>query len=324
MIASPAKPILDLRVSVTDRCPLRCRYCRPAAGVPVRPRADLLRFEEIAAFVCQLQRSYDVRKVRLTGGEPLARAGLPELVRRLAGLGVPDLALTTNGQWLAAQAPELRAAGLRRVNVSLDSLDPRVFKRLSRGGELARTLAGIAAALAQGLRPVKLNMLVLRGINADEVRDLAAYALASGCEVRFLELMPIGLSAAQFARWFVAADTVRDMLARDYRLTPLPIETGTTSRMYRVRDARGRIGRIGFIAPGTHAFCRPCRRLRLTADGQLVGCLARQDESANIRPLLKSPAAWPAGGGDELVARVLGRRSGRRFDRCAAMVAVGG
>jgi len=247
VIAFPAQPILDLRVSVTDRCQLRCRYCRPAAGVTVRPRADLLRFAEIAAFVRQLQRSYDVRKVRLTGGEPLARAGLSELVRMLAGLGVPDLALTTNGQWLAAQAPELQAAGLRRVNVSLDSLDPRVFRRLSRGGELARTLAGIAAALAQGLRPVKLNMLVLRGVNADEVRDLTAYALASGCEVRFLELMPIGLPAAQFARWFVAADTVRDMLARDYRLTPLRAVAGATSRVYRVRDARGRTGRIGCV-----------------------------------------------------------------------------
>jgi len=321
--ALPSKPPVDLRVSVTDRCQLRCRYCRPA-GATGQPPSAPLSGAELVAFVRQLQRTHRVRKVRLTGGEPLLRADLPALVRRLAGLGVPDLTLTTNGQALARQAAALRAAGLRRVNVSLDSLDAAVFRQLTRGGELARTLAGIAAALAAGLRPVKLNMLVLRGVNAAEVCAVAAYALDTGCEARFLELMPIGLTPRQFARWFVTAAEVQTALARAYRLTPLPGRSGATSRDYGVCDARGRTGRMGFIAPCTRNFCRRCRRLRLTADGWLVGCLARQDERVALRPLLADPAAWATGGGDALVARALERRAGRRFERSAAMVAVGG
>jgi cyclic pyranopterin phosphate synthase len=167
-------------------------------------------------------------------------------------------------------------------------------------------------------------MVVMRGINDGEICEMAAYALGSGCELRFLELMPIGLAAPQFGRRFVASEAVREALSRDYVFTPLPGGEGTTSREYRVEDRDGRVGRIGFISPCTTPFCSACRRLRLTSDGHLVGCLARQDDRVNIRPLLGAPASWLAGGGDAIVDRVLGRRSSRRFDRCAPMAAVGG
>jgi cyclic pyranopterin phosphate synthase len=195
-VASP--PGLALRISVTDRCPLHCLYCRPQPVLDGSQSADLLRASDIVRFVRIAQASLGVAKVRVTGGEPLVRGDIVELVAALGHLGLPDLALTTNGQRLAPQARPLREAGLDRINVSLDSLDPGTFTRLAQGGVLARSLDGIEAAVAAGLLPVRIYTVVLRGINDHEAEDLIAYALARGCEPRFIELMPSGLAPGKF------------------------------------------------------------------------------------------------------------------------------
>jgi len=286
MIAPRQPHAVSLRISVTDRCPLHCLYCRPPAGVRAAPRRAVLRFDEIVEFVGLVRSRWHVSKVHLTGGEPLVRRGVVELVARLAGLDIADLALTTNGQRLAGMAADLRGAGLRRVNVSLDSLDPGTYRGLSRGLHLERTLAGIDAARRSGLAPVKLNMVVLRGINDHEVGRIARFGLQRGCEVRFLEVMPIGAAAARHGEWFVPSEEVRERLAAVFRLEPLPAEDSASSRTFRAADGAGRAGLIGFISPCSRPFCSGCRRLRLTATGRLLGCLAQAD-GIDVRPFLR-------------------------------------
>ena len=347
MQASAPAAALSLRVSVTDRCQLRCCYCAPAglaaasppgtAGVPWPDgwpaggdgeplRADALAFEEILAFVRILKRRYGLRKVHLTGGEPLLRPRLAGLIRTLAEEGLADLALTTNGHCLAGMAGDLRRAGLRRINVSLDSLDPHTYRRLTRGGDLARAVAGIEAALRAGLEPVKLNMVVLRGINEHEVVDVVRWGLERGCHVRLLELMPIGAGREDFDRRFVSSAEVRERLAAHFDLEPLPYEPGASSRNFLARSACGRAGVIGFISPCSDAFCGHCRRLRLTADGRLLGCLA-QPQGADIRPLLDSTAR--EGNREAALFRAVQealsfKRSGRRFAEQRHMISIGG
>ncbi len=315
---------VSLRLSVTDRCCLRCRYCKPAEGVPLAPRRQVLRFEEMARTARALDRHLGLTGVRLTGGDPLARTDVLELVRLLAAMAAPDLALTTNGQRLAPMADALKAAGLRRVNVSLDTLRPDTFRWLTRGGSLQATLDGIDAARRAGLAPVKLNVTVLRGVNDREVADLARYGLERGCQVRFLELMPIGVAADRHRTWFVPAGEVRAGLRTAFHLAPLPHRAGATSRNLAARDADGREGLLGLIAPCTEPFCDGCRRLRLTATGRLLGCLARPD-GPDLRPLLRGPA--PAGDAPLAAAarRALAvKHTGRRFTEQTAMVGIGG
>jgi len=273
-----------LRVSVTDRCNYRCVYCMPAGGLSWQPKDEQLSSAEIIRLV-QIFVGMGVQKVRLTGGEPTLRADLPALVEGLARLpGLRDLALSTNGHTLAALAPRLRAAGLHRVNISLDSLDPDRFRALTRGGDLARVLAGVDAALSAGLRPVKINAVLLRGHNDDEAPALVAWALerAPHLELRFIEYMPFE------ARWHqsVPAAELRRALAPRFPLEPDgprgPLDG--PARRFRVGPLK-----VGFISPLSEHFCATCNRLRLGSDGHLRTCLAHED-TPSLRDLLRGGA----------------------------------
>ena len=279
-----------LRVSVTDRCNLRCVYCMPPTGIDKQPHGEILRYEEIA-LVVRAAAELGVRKVRLTGGEPLARLGLPDLVRMLAAIpGIDDLSMTTNGTLLARHAQALAAAGLRRVNISLDTLRPERFEQITRHGQLYDVWAGIAAAQAAGLAPIKLNMVVVRGLNDDEVVDFARRTLSDGWHVRFIELMPIGANVDWAGDGAVSIKEVRGRI--EAALGPLaaagrgsPAGNGP-ARYYRLPGATGT---VGFIAAISEHICRTCNRLRLTADGRLRPCLM-SDEELDLRPALRAGA----------------------------------
>ncbi len=271
-----------LRISVTDRCNLRCVYCLPASGVRWMPRDEVLRNDEIAAVVRTGLR-LGISHVRLTGGEPLVREGLLDLVRMLSGLsGLADLALTTNGVLLADQAQALRAAGLTRINISLDTLQPDRFRRITRFGEITDVRRGIMAALEAGLDPVKLNMVVVRGVNDDEIADLAALTQSLPVEVRFIELMPIG---DYFSREkLVPAAEILSGVERLGMLSPVASGAGCgPARTFRLPDARGKIGIISAV---TQAFCASCNRLRLTATGTLRPCLD-DEQAVDLKPALR-------------------------------------
>lgn len=332
-------PALSLRISLTDRCMLRCAYCQPEGTRGVRGLGGLDRqdacptsvcgppacsAEEVVRFVRILRSRYAVEKARLTGGEPLLRADIADIVHGIAQEGVPDVALTTNAQRLAAAAPQLRGAGLRRVNVSLDSLRPDVFARLARGGSLAAALRGIDAALECGLLPVKVNMVVLRGVNDGEVADMLRFGLERGVAVRFLEVMPIGPAAGRFREWFVPSDEVRSQLEAEFRIGAAPLAPPGTSEDYFAEDAQGRKGVVGFIPSCSRPFCGGCRKLRLATDGRLIGCLA-SGEGPLVGGMLRrdSPAARRALLG--IVEKTLaGKRPRGEFATPRLMAAVGG
>jgi GTP 3',8-cyclase len=315
---------LQLRVSVTDRCSLRCGYCAPENGSAKVAREEVLSYEEIARFVAAVKAQYGLTQVRLTGGEPLLRAGLDRLVAMLAALGVADLALTTNGQRLAEMAGPLRQTGLNRVNISLDSLNSATFAAITHGGILENTLEGIAAARRAGLDPVKLNMVVMRGENDHEVADLVRFAAGHGCQMRFLELMPIGVAAAGFGDRFVSSAEVFERLACEFALTALPVDPRSTSRNFVAEDRQGRWTTIGFISPSSQPFCAGCRRLRLTATGVVLGCLARST-GIPIAPLLRSGPKLDAEALVAAVEEALGmKRLDGEFLQPRAMVGIGG
>lgn len=324
MISAPQPPPLSLRISVTDCCDLRCSYCMPAQGVRLAERSGILSYEEIVRFVQLVLTRYPISQVRITGGEPLVRPGLEALVAMLREARVPEIALTTNGQQLARHARTLREAGLDRVNISLDSLKPDVFSRITRGGSLDKTLDGIQAARRAGLRPIKLNTVVLRGLNDQEAPELVRFALEQECELRFLELMPIGEAAADFERRFVPSEETRARLREQFTLTALPFDRGGTSRNWLIRDRCGRNAVVGFISPYSEPFCSGCRRLRLTATGRLIGCLARP-EGVPIAGLLRSGAPGARSELYELLRAALNakRRDGE-FIQYHRMVEIGG
>lgn len=324
MTMAPNSRALSLRVSVTDRCSLRCAYCAPGAGAIKAAEKEVLSFEAITSFVRLLKARFGLTEVRLTGGEPLLRPRIERLVAMLKEEGVTGLALTTSGQQLAARAEALKRAGLERVNISLDSLDPKTFAELSGGGDLDRTLAGIEAALSAGLHPVKLNVVVLRGWNDTEASDLVRFGAARGCQVRFLELMPIGVAEAAFEDRFMSSADLLDRLRRDFVLTPLPVDPRSTSRNYSARDSSGCVATVGFISPVSEPFCFACPRLRLTASGMLLGCLARPDGISMV-PLLRDGAEWDVNAITAAVDRALAmkRRDGA-FLQPRAMVGIGG
>ncbi len=305
------RPLRDLRISVTDRCNFRCPYCMPAEIFGDRyeflPKQAILSFEEIERLT-RIFLGLGVRKIRITGGEPLVRAQLPDLVRRLASLaGARDLALTTNGFLLADLAEPLEKAGLRRVTVSLDSLDEAVFARMNgRGLSLERVLAGIEAAERAGLSPIKLNCVVQRGVNEDSLVALVRRFRGTGHVVRFIEFMDVGTLNRWDMTQVVPAAEIRDRIAAEFPLVPLePNYRGEVARRYGFADSSGE---IGIIASVTQPFCGDCTRARLSADGRLVTCLF-----ASTGTDLKTPLR--AGASDAELAQIAGRVWGGRSDR---------
>ncbi len=287
----------DLRLSVTDRCNLRCVYCMPDKGMTFLPRSEILTFEEIAR-VAGIARELGVLSVRLTGGEPLVRRGICGLVRHVAALGFDDVSLTTNGILLAPVAGELAAAGLRRVNVSCDSLRPERFASIRRRGELDVVLDAMSAAEAAGLAPLKVNVVLLRGINDDEILDFAAFARDTGRVVRFIEYMPLDAGGRWKRDQLVPG---REVLERIDAVWPLQAarRAGDAAPADRYRFVDGN-GEIGVISAVTEPFCGTCNRLRLTADGAIRNCLF-SDAEHPVRDLLRS------GGTDQDVAMLLRR-----------------
>ena len=274
----------DLRISVTDRCNFRCTYCMPAEGLEWVPRDDLLSFEEITRVAEIMVQRHGVDGIRLTGGEPTVRANLPVLVEMLAALGT-DLAMTTNGVSLPLLAGELHDAGLRRINISCDSLQADRFAKLTRRDGLARVLAGIDAAIAAGFDPVKVNCVVMRGVNDDEIADFVAFGRRTGTEVRFIEFMPLDADGIWSNDLVVP---VHEILARVDAASPVePVErTSAPASRYRFSDGGGS---VGIVASVSDSFCSTCDRVRLTADGQFRNCLFAVDET-DIRSLLRSGA----------------------------------
>ncbi len=295
-----ARAVRYLRLSVVDRCNLRCRYCMPAEGVPFVPKADLLSFEELARLTRVFVR-FGVRSVRLTGGEPLVRRDLPALVARLAAIpGLEDLALSTNATHLAPLARPLRAAGLHRVNVSLDSLDAATFADITRSDTLPRVLAGLDAAADAGLGPIKLNVVVLRGRNDHELPDLVRFAASRGFVLRFIESMPIGVDDFWSPESHVPIDAMLATLRRDFDVTEpgaAPSDVGLAGggpARYALCTPRGApLGtppvRVGFIAALSQNFCSTCNRVRVTATGVLQECLAFPGQ-LSLRDLMRSGA----------------------------------
>jgi len=282
------RPITYLRISVTDRCNLRCTYCMHEAGLPWIPKAEILSFEEIERVV-RAAASVGVRSLRLTGGEPLVRRGLADLVAQLAAVeGIDDIALSTNGLLLAENVRELADAGLRRVNISLDTLRADRFERIARRPGLERVLAGIEAALAAGLAPVKINCVVMRGQNDDELADFAALTRERPLFVRFIEVMPVVENAAAQAGEYVSSDEILARLRTVDRLEPAPGPGGNGPARYFAFP--GAPGAVGVISPLSHDYCERCNRVRLTADGRLRLCLFG-DYEIDLRTPLRQGAA---------------------------------
>ncbi len=281
------RPITYLRVSVTDRCNLRCVYCMPEAGLPWIPKPDILTYEEIAVIV-EAAASVGVRSIRLTGGEPLLRRDLATLVARLAAIpGIVDIALSTNGLLLAEQAVALRAAGLTRANISLDTLREDRFAAIARRPGLDRVLAGIDAALAAGLGPIKLNCVIMRGQNDDEVLAFAELARERPIFVRFIEMMPVLDSVELQKDAYVSATELLERLAAAGPLAPTPGPGGNGPARYFAFP--GAKGAVGVISPLSHDYCETCNRVRLSADGHLKLCLFG-DSAIDLRTPVRSGA----------------------------------
>jgi cyclic pyranopterin phosphate synthase len=266
--------IRDLRISVTDRCNFRCTYCMPEEGMTWLPREEILTFEEIERLAALMVGRYGIESVRLTGGEPTVRARLPLLVEKLARLGI-DVAMTTNGATLRLIAEELRDAGLRRVNISLDTLDRDRFVEMTRRDELDHVLDGIDAACEAGFDPVKINTVVQRDVNDDEILELATYGRERGVEVRFIEFMPLDASGGWTGGAVVGQDEIVDRIASVYPVEQLPSRGAAPADRWRYLDGRGTVGVIPSV---TKPFCGDCDRVRLTADGQFRTCLFATDE----------------------------------------------
>jgi cyclic pyranopterin phosphate synthase len=265
------RPITYLRISVTDRCNLRCVYCMPEAGLPWIAKSEILTYEEIV-YIVEAAAKVGVRSIRLTGGEPLIRRDVATLVRRIASVpGVDDIALSTNALLLADQARELREAGLTRVNISLDTLQEERFFAIARRPGLDRVLAGIDAAIAEGMTPIKLNCVVMRGQNDDEIGAFAELTRLRPIHVRFIEVMPVGENLGMQADSYVAASDILSRIRELGDLRPVTGPGGNGPARYHAFD--GAAGSVGVISPLSHDYCETCNRVRLSADGRLRLCL---------------------------------------------------
>ncbi len=277
-----------LRISVTDLCNLRCVYCMPEEGVEKLPHDSVLTFEEITRIVRVLAGA-GIKKLRLTGGEPLVRKGIAGLVRKLKLVdGIDEITMTTNGILLEEYAEALKEAGLDRVNVSIDSLDPRKYREITRGGDLNRALRGIDAAVKAGLAPVKINTVVMKGFNDSEAVGFADYAAEHALAWRFIEFMPLGGMAGLQKDKFVSNDIIKDAVKEKYKLNAIA-DGEHISKNYEIT---GTGGKIGFISSMSHKFCDSCNRMRLASNGKLVPCLLG-DRTTDLRTVLRN------GGSDE-------------------------
>ena len=286
-----SRPITYLRVSVTDKCNLRCVYCMPESGLPWLGRDELLTYEEITQIV-QAAAAVGVRSIRLTGGEPLVRRDLHRLVEGIARTpGITDVALSTNAVLLEAQLPELLRAGLMRVNISLDTLRPDRFERIAKRPGLDLVLRGIDAALAAGLKPVKLNCVVMRGENDDEVAAFAELTRDREIFVRFIEVMPVHENLALQAGTYVSSDEILERIGEVGSLVPVPGPSGNGPARYFALD--GAAGAVGVISPLSHDYCDRCNRVRLSADGRLRLCLFG-DQHVDLRTPLRAGAGQEA------------------------------
>ena len=297
--------VRDLRISVTDRCNFRCTYCMPQEGMKWLPREDILTFEEIerVARVCVERFGFD--GIRLTGGEPTMRAHLPVLVEKLAALNV-DLAMTTNGATLALVAHDLRRAGLRRLNISIDSLRADRFEELTRRPDLDKVLVGIDAAIDAGFDPIKINIVAIRGVNDDEAVDFATFARDKGLHPRFIEFMPLDADGAWTRDQVVPSSEIIDAINAIYPLEAVKSGSGASAEpaaRYRYVDGRGEIGVISSV---TEPFCESCDRVRITAEGQFRNCLFAVRET-DLRAILRS------GGTDDDLAAAIATDVGQKW-----------
>jgi GTP 3',8-cyclase len=309
------RTIRDLRISITDRCNFRCTYCMPAEGMQWLPRQELLTFEELERVARIFVERFGVDGLRLTGGEPTVRAHLPVLVGKLSRLRVradvpsphagrkPDLSLTTNGATFRLLAHELRAAGLDRVNISLDTLDRDKFQRITRRDELARVLDGIEAAKEAGFHPVKINCVIERGVNDDEIVPLAAWARDTGVELRFIEFMPLDASGLWDRSVVVSQDEIVAAIHAEFPVELVPVRGAAPADRWRYLDGQGVVGVIPTV---TKPFCGDCDRVRLTAEGQFRTCLFETREF-DLRAIVRS------GGTDDDLAAEIERAVGTKW-----------
>ncbi len=262
-----------LRLSITDRCNLRCQYCMPKEGVSLFGANEILRYEEIIKIV-KLAVNLGITKVRLTGGEPLVRKDVVSLIRHLSSLaGLQDLSMTTNGLLLEEFAPSLYQAGLKRLNISMDSLDPEKYRQITRGGDLKRVWAGLDSAQRIGFFPIKINVVAIAGFNDSEILDFARLTLQNPWQVRFIEYMPIGQNNSWRPEQCLTAQAIKERIARHYSLLPLESAEQSNNGPARLFKIVGAPGELGFISPMSEHFCHSCNRLRITADGHLKTCL---------------------------------------------------
>ena len=282
------RPMRDLRISVTDRCNFRCTYCMPFDEYTWIERQEVLSFEEIER-LARIFLTFGIQKIRLTGGEPLVRKGLPGLVSRLAELnGLGDLSLTTNGALLSEQAEALYSAGLRRINVSIDTLQAERFRALTKRGNLEEVLRGLFAAKKAGMSPIKINAVLIRGTNDDEILDLVEFARANGFEMRFIEYMDVGNANAWSLEKTVTKKEILDTVNSRFPVREIGRANGSAPAVdYEFLDGAGEIGIIGSV---TEPFCSTCTRVRLTADGKLVTCLFAES-GFDLKTLLRSGAS---------------------------------
>jgi cyclic pyranopterin phosphate synthase len=309
------RTIRDLRISVTDRCNFRCEYCMPEEGMKWLPRAEVMSFEEMVRLARLFVERFEVDGLRLTGGEPTVRAHLPSLVQQLTELRVPehsasphagrkpDLSMTTNGSSLRLLARELRDAGLDRVNISLDTLRPDRFVRMTKRDELTRVLDGIEAAKEAGFSPVKINAVIERGVNDDEIVDLARFGRERGVEMRFIEFMPLDAEAHWSHSSVVGQDEIVAAIDAVFPIEQMPARGASPADRWRYRDGAGLVGVIPTV---TKPFCGDCDRVRLTADGQLRTCLFATQEFNLLRMMR-------AGATDDEVAAEIQRAVGTKW-----------
>jgi cyclic pyranopterin phosphate synthase len=309
------RTVRDLRISITDRCNFRCTYCMPAEGMKWLPREEVLTYEELHRIASICVSHFDVDGIRLTGGEPTMRAHFPVLINKLSALHVPasanspragkpiDLAVTTNGATLRLIAQELHESGLRRINISLDTLKKQRFLEMTRRDELEHVLDGIDAAIATGFSPVKINVVVQRGVNDDEIVDLATFGRNKGVEVRFIEYMPLDADGTWQNNQVVGQDEIVETISKVYPLELVPARGAAPADRWRYLDG---LGTVGVIPSVTKPFCGDCDRVRLTADGQFRTCLFSTTEF-DLRKLLRNGAS------DDDIAEEIKRAVGTKW-----------